>query len=64
MGTVHFTVGPLIGEQLLDIAQTNITKGNIEYAANLYKSAFHGFTDELTLKVLKNELVVVTDEGL
>lgn len=60
--TLTFRIGPLIGAQLLDIAQTNISKGNIEYGANVYKEAFHGFTDELTLKVLKNQLVVLTDE--
>ena len=60
--TVNFRIGPLIGEQLLDIAQTNIEKGNVEYGANVYKVAFEGFTDDLTLKVLKNQLVVVTDE--
>ena len=60
--TLHFTIGPLIGEQLLDIAQTNISKGNVEYGANVYKVAFQGFTDELTIKVLKNQLVVVTDK--
>ena len=57
-----FRIGPLIGEQLLDIAQTNISKGNVEYGANVYKEAFQGFTDELTIKVLKNEMVVITDE--
>ena len=60
--TLHFTVGPLIGEHLLEIAQTNISNGNVEYGANVYKMAFAGFTDELTLKVLKNQLVVITDE--
>lgn len=62
METLHFTVGPLIGEHLLEIAQTNISNGNVEYGANVYKMAFAGFTDELTLKVLKNQLVVITDE--
>jgi len=60
--TLTFHIGPLIGEQLLDIAQTNISKGNVEYGANVYKEAFQGFTDELTIKVLKNQLVVLTDE--
>ena len=60
--TLHMKVGPLIGEHLLEIAQTNISKGNVEYGANVYKMAFEGFTDEYTIKVLKNELVVVTDE--
>ena len=41
--TLTFRIGPLIGAQLLDIAQTNISKGNIEYGANVYKEAFHGF---------------------
>lgn len=57
-----FKIGPLIGAQLLDIAQTNISNGNVEYGANVYKEAFHGFTDELTIKVLKNKMVVLTDE--
>lgn len=60
--TLHFSIGPSIGLQLLDIAQTNISKGNIEYGANVYKKAFHGFSDDLTIKVLKNQLVVVTNE--
>ena len=60
------TVGPLLGEQLLEIAQTNISKGNSEYGSTIYEKAFgKEFTKDLTLKVLKNELVVVTnDDGL
>ena len=60
--SLYFTIGPLIGEQLLEIAQTNISNGNTEYGSNVYKIAFAGFTDELTIKVLKNQLVVITDE--
>lgn len=60
--TLHFSIGPSIGIQLLDIAQTNISSGNVEYGANVYNKAFYGFTDDLTLKVLKNQLVVITDE--
>lgn len=59
---LHMKVGSLLGEHLLDIAQTNISNGNVEYGANVYKMAFPGFTDELTMKVLKNQLVVITNE--
>ena len=59
--TLHMKVGPLIGEQLLEIVQTNISKGNVEYAMNVYPMAF-GMTDEHTLMILKNQAVVVTDE--
>lgn len=58
---LHMRVGPLIGEQLLEICQTNISKGNIEYAMNVYPTAF-GMTDEHTFMILKNKAVVVTDE--
>ena len=61
MATVHMKVGSLIGEQLLEIAQTNISKGNIEYAMSIYPQAF-GMTKEHTLMILKNQTVVVTDE--
>lgn len=60
--TVHFTIGPLLGEQLLEIAQTNISNGNVEYGSSIYMQAFEGFNEDLTLKVLKNQFVVVTDE--
>ena len=60
--TLHFTVGPLIGEQLLEIAQTNISKGNIEYAMNVYPTAF-GMTKEQALMILKNQAVVITNAG-
>ena len=59
--TLHMRVGPLIGEQLLEICQTNISKGNIEYAMSVYPTAF-GMTYEHTLMILKNQAVVVTDE--
>ena len=56
------SVGPLLGEQLLEIAQTNISKGNVEYGANLYINALHGFTKEYTMMLLKNEAVLITEE--
>ncbi len=59
--TLHMRVGPLIGEHLLEITQTNISKGNVEYAMSVYPTAF-GMTDEHTLMILKNKAVVVTDE--
>jgi len=59
--TLHMKVGPLIGEQLLEICQTNISKGNIEYAMSVYPQAF-GMTKEHALMILKNQAVVVTDE--
>ena len=59
--TLHMRVGPLIGEHLLEIAQTNISNGNIEYAMSVYPQAF-GMTKEHALIILKNKAVVVTDE--
>jgi len=59
--TLHMKVGPLIGEHLLEIAQTHISKGNIEYAMSVYPQAF-GMTKEHALMILKNQAVVVTDE--
>lgn len=59
--TLHMKVGPLIGEHLLEIAQTNISNGNIEYAMSIYPQAF-GMTKEHALMILKNKAVVVTDE--
>ena len=54
-------VGPLIGEHLLEIAQTNISKGNVEYAMSVYPTAF-GMTKDHALMILKNQAVVVADE--
>jgi len=59
--TLHMRVGPLIGEHLLDIAQSNILKGDVEYAMSVYPTAF-GMTKEHALMILKNQAVVVTDE--
>ena len=57
-------VGENIGEILLEIAQTNISKGNIEYGSTVYMNALLGFTGDLTTKILKNQLVVITsDDG-
>ena len=54
-------VGPLIGEHLLEITQTNISKGNVEYAMSVYPTAF-GMTKDHAIMILKNQAVVVADE--
>jgi len=59
--TLHMRVGPLIGEHLLEIAQSNILKGDVEYAMSVYPTAF-GMTKEHAIMILKNQAVVVTDE--
>jgi len=59
---LHMTVGPLLGETLLDIAQTNISKGEIEKGIDTYVKSLIGFTKEYALMLLKNEAVLVTDE--
>ena len=59
--TLHMRVGPLIGEHLLEIAQSNILKGDVEYAMSVYPQAF-GMQKEHALMILKNKAVVVTDE--
>ena len=59
--TLHMRVGPLIGEQLLEITQTNISEGNVDYAMSVYPTAF-GMTKEHAIMILKNQAVVVTDK--
>lgn len=59
--TLHMRVGPLIGKHLLEIAQSNISKGDVEYAMSVYPTAF-GMTKEHAVMILKNQAVVVTDE--
>ena len=60
--TLHMKVGPLLGEHLLEIAQSNIMKGNIEKGLNTYILSLCGFTKEYALMLLKNKAVLVTDE--
>ena len=59
---LHMTVGSLLGETLLDIAQNNISKGDIEKGIDTYVNSIIGFTKEYTLMLLKNKAVLVTDE--
>lgn len=60
--TLHMKVGPLLGEHLLEIAQSNIMKGNIEKGLNTYILSLCGFTKEYALMLLKNKAVLITDE--
>ena len=59
--TLHMTVGPLLGEHLLEIAQTNISKGDIQKGLDTYIKSLHGFTKEYAIMCLKNQAVIVTD---
>lgn len=60
--TLHMKVGSLLGEHLLEIAQTEISKGNIEFGLSRYTKGLVGFTNEYALMCLKNEAVLVTSE--
>ena len=60
--TLHMKVGPLLGEHLLEIVQSNIIEGNIEKGLNTYILSLCGFTKEYALMLLKNKAVLITDE--
>ena len=58
-------LGNNIGEILLEIAQTNISKGEPEKAFSLYKDCFQGFEDKHVRMLLKNEAVIeVINDGV
>ena len=59
--TLHMRVGENIGKVFLDIVQSRILDGDIDYAMSVYPQAF-GMTDENTMMILKNEMVVVANE--
>lgn len=63
MAKLHFTLGENLGEILFQTAQEHILQGDIDKAFSLYKILPHGFTDEYVMKVLKNEMVLVTDDS-
>ena len=63
MAKLHFTLGENLGEILFQTAQEHILQGDIDKAFSLYKTSLHGFTDEYVMKVLKNEMVLVTDDS-
>lgn len=59
---VHMTIGSNIGYVLLDIAQTNLQKGEIQKALDTFTKSFIGLTEDHALMILKNEAVIVTNE--
>lgn len=62
--TLHFRLGENIGMIMLDIAQNNITSGNFDKAISTYTDAFHGFTKEHAMMLLKGKCVLVpTEDG-
>ena len=50
--TLHMKVGPLLGEHLLEIAQSNIMKGNIEKGLNTYIHNFLKFPKEKPISTI------------
>ena len=60
--SLHMRIGGNLGDILLDIAQDNIDKGNIEKALKTYTDSLQGFTNEYALMCLKNEAMLVVDE--
>lgn len=64
MDYLHFKLGEDFGDLLLDLAQEKIYRGNPEEGINVYLQAIPGFTEELVIKLLKNEgVLVVTEDG-
>ena len=64
MDYLHFKLGEDFGNLLLDLAQEKIYKGNPEEGINVYLQSIPGFTEELAIKLLKNEAVlIVTEDG-
>ena len=55
-------IGSQLGEILLQTAQEKIKNGECQKAIELYTKSLHGFTEEYVGKVLRNEMVLVTDE--
>lgn len=62
MGNLHMRIGNQLGEILLQTAQEKIKNGECQKAIELYTDSLHGFTEEYVGKVLRNEMVLVTDE--
>lgn len=59
---VHFTIGELLGQHLLDISQTALSNGDVKKAIDTYTMSFHGFNEEYVVRLLKNEAVIMTNE--
>lgn len=62
MKNLHMRIGNQLGEILLQTAQEKIKNGECQKAIELYTESLHGFTEEYVGKVLRNEMVLVTDE--
>ena len=61
MSSLTLKLGANLGNLLLEIAQENILDGEPEKAINLYTQSLPGITEEIVIKLLKNEGVLVTD---
>lgn len=59
---MRMRIGSQLGEILLQTAQEKIKNGECQNAIELYTESLHGFTEEYVGKVLRNEMVLVTDE--
>ena len=59
----HFTIGENLGSILLEIAQTEIKKGNIQKAFDTYTASLIDFPQQYVMSLLKNEMVLVTNEN-
>ena len=59
---MHMTIGPNLGNVLLDIAQTAIQDGDTERAVTTYTQSLNGFTEDYAIAVLKNQYVLITGE--
>ena len=62
MENLHMRIGNQLGEILFQTAQEKIKNGECQKAIELYTDSLHGFTEEYVGKVLRNEMVLVTDE--
>ena len=60
--TLTMKVGEQIGSVLLDIAQQNILKGNIDKAIDVYTRSFRGMEKTHVISILKNEFVLIASE--
>ncbi len=59
---MNFTIGENLGDILIEIAQEKIKNCKFDDAIYTYSNTFPGITKGLILKILKNELVVVTND--
>ena len=62
METLQMRIGSQLGEILLQTAQERIKNGEPQKAINLYLDSLHGFTEDYVGMILRNEMVLVTDE--